>query len=215
MNLDRALFAVYDTDSDGRITQTEFTERYRTLVSRGGAFAPPVEKLAAHRAPRRTPEDLMAAFDQDRDGALDHHDVQRALTDYGAQGVDAEKILASLDADKSSRIELAEAQALLDVLAPPTKTEGRKKVTSIEALFDQPDPRSSSTDSPAQAPRLRGPLSTFRRLDFDHSGGVSIEDLEALQRPLLIPVRAAAVIATLDLDGDGEVSRRELAVAMR
>jgi Ca2+-binding EF-hand superfamily protein len=125
------------------------------------------------------------------------------------------KVLASIDQDQSGRIESAEMQALLDVLVPPTSSPTRIKVGSVEALFDQAVIRRTTADSTPQPPRLRGPVSTFRRLDFDRSGGIDVGDLDVLQRPLQIPVRASAVIATLDLDGDGALSAAEFAAAMR
>src|SRR6186713_1901192 len=45
MKLDRAGFAVYDTDGDGRITETEYVDRYRAIVSRGGEFKAPLDKI--------------------------------------------------------------------------------------------------------------------------------------------------------------------------
>ncbi|MDZ4773173.1 MAG: EF-hand domain-containing protein [Planctomycetota bacterium] len=215
MNVDRKAFAVYDTDSDGRISLEEYTGRYLTIVTRGGAFAPPIDKVVSRRIPKRTADELLAAFDTDNDGVLDVRDVQRALAEYGAQGVDAAKVLDSIDDDKSGRVEAPEAQALLDVLVPPSLSIARKKIGSIEALFDTVETRKVDIDTTPQPARLRGPVSTFRRLDFDRSGDIGLDDLDQLQRPLLIPIRASAVIATLDIDGDGVLSPAEFAASMR
>ncbi|MBL8859113.1 MAG: EF-hand domain-containing protein [Planctomycetes bacterium] len=215
MNLDRDTYAVYDTDRDGRITLEEYTARYLTVISRGGAFAPPKARVISTRIPKRTPEELITAFDTNNDGALDRREVQTALAEYGAQGVDAQVVLETIDRDRSERIEASEAQALLDVLAPPTITTERKRYASIAELFDQVEARKLAADTTPQPPRILGPVSTFRRLDFDQSGKISVSDLDELQRPLLIPIRKSAVISTLDLDGDGELSPREFHAAMR
>lgn len=215
MNLDRTAFGVYDTDNDGRITQDEYVGRYQTIVSRGGAFAPPVDKVVARKLPSRTSEDLLAAFDVNHDGALDQRDVQRALAEYGAQGVDGARVLATVDHDGSGLVEGPEMQALLDVLVPPALSVSRRKVASVEELFDRTEARKITPDSTPEPDRILGPVNTFRRLDFDASGGISISDLDSLQRPLQIPIRTGAVVATLDSDGDGAISPEELAQSMR
>ena len=64
------------------------------------------------------------------------------------------------------------------------------------------------------SPEIIGPVTHFRRLDLDDDGLVSIEDLRRLQAPLQLPVRAAAVLAALDLDGDGVLSLAEFSAAL-
>ena len=63
-------------------------------------------------------------------------------------------------------------------------------------------------------PQIDGPVGSFRRLDLDGDGMISLEDLRRLQSPLALPVRAAAVLAALDSDGDGELSPREFSAAL-
>lgn len=215
MNLDRPAFAVFDTDRDGRITLAEFTQRHKAITARGGAFTPPAAKVDKRRIPKRTPTELIEAFDVDHDGTLDGVEIEHALREYKAQGVDVTLVLATVDLDRSQHVEKEEAQALLDILVPPAAGAKRQKYATIEALFDQPEVRRVEQDATPHPTRILGPVSTFRRLDFDRSGGISVQDLEELQRPLLIPVRAGAVIATLDLDGDGVLSPEEFKAALR
>lgn len=214
MNADRTTFAVFDVDRDGRITEEEFKKRYDAIIARGGAFAPPVAKLDTRRMPKRTAEELLDAFDRNKDLGLDDVEMTRALEEYGAHGVDAKLILEKLDKDLTKKLELAELPDFLEILSP-TPAHTTKKVKSIAELFDRVEPRESKTDATPQPAHILGPVSTFRRLDFDHSGGISVQDLTDLQRPLQLSVRTSAVVATLDTDGDGEISEVEFRAALR
>jgi hypothetical protein len=124
--------------------------------------------------------------------------------------------MASVDKDGSKKIEASEAQAFLDVLAPAPAADTKKtKAGSIAELFDKVEPRKIERDQTPQPARIVGPVTTFRRLDFDQSGSISAEDLENLQRPLVLPVRCRAVLAALDTDGNGELSPEELDAALK
>ena len=61
---------------------------------------------------------------------------------------------------------------------------------------------------------IPGPVPSFRRLDLDNDGKITAEDLLALQRPMQLPVRYAAVLATLDTNGDGGIDATEFAASM-
>ncbi|MEO6711206.1 MAG: hypothetical protein ABI054_07020, partial [Planctomycetota bacterium] len=63
-------------------------------------------------------------------------------------------------------------------------------------------------------PQIDGPVRHFRRLDLDGDVRVSTEDLRRLQSPLELSVRAGAVLAALDSDGDGELSPEEFDAAL-
>lgn len=219
MNLDRAAFAAYDSDpvtgGDGRISREEFTRRYRAIVSRGGAFAPPVAKSdAKKRPPRRTADELLEAYDDDRDKALNDSEVAKALRDYGAHGVDAKVIVEKLDTNGSKKLEVEEIPALLDVLSP-APTSSRKKVATIAELFDRVEPRGQKRESLPQPAHIVGPVTAFRRLDYDNSGGIDATDLDLLQHPMQLPVRMNAVIASLDTNGDGVISAEEFWASMK
>ncbi len=216
LSIDRKAFGLYDTDNDGRIKPPEFTARYHALKTKGGSFAPPIPNADASKAKKRTAAEMLQEFDTDKDGTLDEREVQRALVDYQAHGVEAAVMMAGVDKDGSKKIEAAEAQALLDVLAPaPASDRTKVKAGSIAELFDKIEPRKVERDQTPQTARIVGPVTTFRRLDFDQSGGISVEDLEGLQRPLLLPVRCRAVLAALDTDGNGEMSPEELDAAFK
>ncbi len=215
MNLDRAAFAAYDTDGDGRISPEEFARRYRAIVSRGGAFAPPAANLEAKKKPpRRTADELLDAYDDDRDKALNETEVGKALRDYGAHGVDAKVIVEKLDTNGTKKLEVEEIPALLDVLSPAAAS-GKKKAASIAELFDRVEPRNLKRESLPQPAHIVGPVTAFRRLDYDNSGGIDAADLALLQHPLQLPVRMNAVLASLDTDGDGVISAEEFWASMK
>jgi Ca2+-binding EF-hand superfamily protein len=216
LSIDRKAFAQFDTDHDGLVSPDEFIARYHAIKAKGGAFAQPIPNAEANKPQKRTAAELIQTFDTDRDGALDEREVQRALDDYKAHGVEAAVMMAGVDKDGSRKIEAAEAQALLDVLAPAPAAETEKpKAGSIAELFDKLEPRKIERDQTPQPARITGPVTTFRRLDFDDSGGITVEDLEHLQRPLILPVRCRAVLAALDTDGNGEMSPEELDAALK
>jgi Ca2+-binding EF-hand superfamily protein len=214
LNVDRTGFAVFDVDRDGRITAEEFRKRYDTIVARGGAFAPPIAKADARRIPKRTAEELLDAFDRNKDLGLDTAEMETALGEYGAHGVDAKMILQKLDKDLSTKLEVTELPEFLEMLMP-TPAHAKKKVKSIAELFDKVEPRELRTDATPQPAHILGPVNTFRRLDMNNSGGISVQDLIDLQRPMQLSVRTNAVIATLDTNGDGEVSEAEFRAALR
>ena len=107
-----------------------------------------------------------------------------------------------------------EIPALLDVLSPPAPSS-KKKAASIAELFDRVESRNSKRDSQPQPAHIVGPVSAFRRLDYDNSGGIDAADLALLQHPLQLPVRMNAVLASLDTDGDGVISAEEFWAAMK
>ncbi len=85
---------------------------------------------------------------------------------------------------------------------------------SLIELFGTVIPRPSETGAPPSPPQIVGPIPAFHRLDIDRDGFISVADLETLMRPVRTGVRPAAVINTLDTDGDMRLSEREFNAAM-
>ena len=219
LGLDASSFRSYDSDQDGRVSREEFGLRYRLSISRVGAFKPPLSVPSTPRVPLRNAEQLRNAYDKNGDGGLSAAEVQVLLNDYGRTELPAELAVEKLDRDGSTRIDGTEIEFLARLLASSAaaaaKNPGEPRVPqTLEELFGGLRDRSSGFQTAPIPPQIDGPVRHFRRLDLDGNGRVSIEDLRRLQSPLELPVRAAAVLAALDTDGDGEMSAEEFAAAM-
>ncbi|HKX46823.1 MAG TPA: hypothetical protein VJP77_08975, partial [Planctomycetota bacterium] len=214
--VDRDEFAVYDADRDGRISRDEFGTRYREVVSRTGGFAPPVPPRTALSAPPRDAIQLRNAYDTDFDGAVGPTELEAMLADYVVPGMTPTLALGLADADKNGRLEMPEFQVLtelLDQYRERTAGAGRARATTLRELFGDPLERPVAPRVPPPPPLIAGPVEPFDRLDLDRDGMVRVEELRGLEFPLVLPVRANAVLASLDRDGDGAVSEAELAIA--
>lgn len=215
--LDRDEFARYDADSDGRISPTEFGERYRLTIERVGGFQPPVPDGEDVVAPARGAEQLRNAYDRDLNGALDLAELELLLVDYEAPDVAADLALSQLDVNASGRLELGEIEFLTDLLdslrTSPVHLYGAE-ATTLEGLFGVPIERPGGFGQVPMPPRISGPVRPFTRLDLDRNGGITVEDLTELEFPMSLPVRPATVIASLDRDGDGALDADELAAAL-
>lgn len=219
LGMDSSTFRSYDTDLDGRISREEFAARYKLSVSRVGAFKPPASVPKTARAPTRNAEQLRNAYDKNADGGLSADELKLVLDDYERSELPAEIALEKLDRDGSTRIDGAEidflARLLTTNLSPAAADPNAPRVRqTLEELFGGLRDRTSGFHSAPMPPEIVGPVTHFRRLDLDGDGRVSIDDLRRLQAPLQLPVRAAAVLAALDLDGDGVMSPTEFSAAV-
>lgn len=214
LGLDREGFAAYDVDRDGLIRVGEFRRRYEAVTASGGAFLPPKGKVVPKSKLPSTPEAVLAVYDKVPDGALDSRELDQALVAMGASRFEAEGVLERLDRDGTDALERAEIEDLLELLRPGSAASRGPRPKSIDDLFGQIVPREIQEGSTPQPPRISGPVSSFRRLDFDADGRITAEDLLELQRPLSLPVRIAAVVAALDADRDGAISPAEFRASM-
>lgn len=215
LSIDRAAFAAFDKDRDGGISPEEFAARYRHVVEQGGVFSPPRPKPEAPRPAKRDAKALLLAYDVDLDGMLVESELGRALQEARISDPTSAVVLATLDKDRSLGIDGAELDELSNLLYPEKRATAEKKLLTLDELFDRTEPRDARAGSTIGPRRTTGPIPVFRRLDYDRSGAIELSDLEELQRPLRSAVRPAAVLATLDADGDGSISAEEFSAAMQ
>ncbi len=214
LGLDQAGFAAYDTDADGMILPAEFRRRYAAIVDAGGVFTPPKAKTVVAAALPASAEKMLESFDKDRDGALSVAELDVALVEMNVSRMDPEATLDQLDHDGSGKLEPSELDDLLALLKPGSATHSGPKPASIDELFCRVIPRPVSAPSTPEPPRFAGPLPSFRRLDLDGDGHVTLDELGELQRPFTFVPRPATVLAALDTDGDGTLSAAEFRAAM-
>jgi Ca2+-binding EF-hand superfamily protein len=148
------------------------------------------------------------AFDENRDGAIDLEEFRRVY----AETVRKVGAFPPPKPDPSRRDALTRG---LPAGGAGETSGGLPPARSVEELFGHIVDRESSPDAQPRPPRILGPVPVFRRLDFDDDGLISVQDLMDLARPLSHPVRVRALIADLDQDGDGGVSREEFRRAMQ
>lgn len=86
---------------------------------------------------------------------------------------------------------------------------------SVLELFGQPRSRVKRDSSVPEPDQILGPVPTFRRVNYDNQGGISAEDLTVLLRGSSLGERPNSLIASIDQDGDGEISEEEFMDSMR
>lgn len=215
LGINRDGWKAYDEDNDGRIIEKEFSRRYEEILAMGGTFAPPKPKADAREAIPEKAEDALASYDKNRDGGLDIGEIDLLLVEVGALRMEAETSIDQFDRDLTSKLEIPELEDLLALLRPASAASKGPRPKSIDELFGKLVPRTIQEGSTPQPVRITPPVLTFRRLDIDADGMISLEDLAELQRPLVLPVRARAVFAALDANGDGDLDEAEFRASMR
>lgn len=147
------------------------------------------------------------AFDTSRDGRIELEEFRKVYAD-------AIKKVGAFPPPLPDPTRPAglDAESPADVADPALPVPS---VTTIEELFGRIEERDDGPEAQPRPPRLVGPVPMFRRLDFDDDGLISVQDLSDLGRPLAHPVRVRALVADLDLDQDGAISRAEFRRSMQ
>jgi Ca2+-binding EF-hand superfamily protein len=230
LRMDRPEYFRFDTNADGRIAREEFAVRYRHAVESVGSFRPPTSRKQLFE----TPEDSPLTYDFNGTGALEVGEVRAFLADKGIT-VPIEPLLEMLDRNASGALEASEFLDIIATLTPllpvvegPTLPEipsgtglpfgpaGAPAVPprTADELFGVRVPRPQTLGNTPMPDHIVGPVSHFRRLDYDGDGSIEESDLLDLLRPAHSSVRASAVLAALDRDGDGRLSKAELAACL-
>ncbi len=232
LKIDRSEYALFDADRDGRVDRVEFGKRYQFTIENVGAFRPPT-------APKRfgaTQEGSPLSFDFNGTGALEVAEVSAFLA-ASAIPIPADGLMGYLDADESGALEEGEIAEVLDVVAPflpdtaPLTAEATPPPTTapdpepevepveppktVEELFGATVEREVRFGTTPLPPRIVGPVPHFYRLDKDEDGYISSADLMDLLSPASVGVRAGAVIASVDRDGDGRLDPAEFKAALQ
>jgi len=220
LGFDAARFRVFDTDNDGRFTQEEYTAFLRHEVGSGREPIEPRQPAYGDTPPPRDAEQLRVAYDVDLDGEISRFELDRILLDYGGLrpgsriDLSAAEVMQQLDTDGDRTLDVAELGRLANYLTPASIDPGGGAgalpgARSVDDLFANSTGRTSSG-----APRITGPVSTFRRLDIDGDGYITPEDLERLEGRAFSTVNLSSLINTLDIDFDGRLHEGEFLDAL-
>ncbi|HEX4943135.1 MAG TPA: hypothetical protein VFV55_02210 [Usitatibacteraceae bacterium] len=139
----------------------------------------------------------LKAADTNSDGVISREEAQAALPGLAAN-------FDAIDANKDGNITYAEMQAARGTFGPAGRGEGWKK-------WDVNGDGKLSRDEVANAPRL---LERFDALDANHDGFLATEEMQAA-RLARGPGARGMGWTRLDADGDGKLSRAEVANAPR
>ncbi len=215
LGFDRAEFALYDKDRDGRISLREFGVRYDDVVAQTGAFRVPIADEAGLATKSASPAALRNEFDADSDGALDAQELERLMARWNRPDLSPASILDKLDLDGDGKLGHAELATLShlsesSLLSASDGARGRRAADVIE-LFGARTPRETGLGAARAPERVVGPIPHFVRLDLNRDGFVTLAELLSLQEGSNIYTRPNAVLAALDLDGDGKLSAKEFA----
>lgn len=147
---------------------------------------------------------------------------------------------ARIDTDSDGRIDSREFQEVFEMTVrkvgefPPPKPDPEggpvelpefdsdafrrgadfQPAASINELFGRAEARTLEDGATRQPPFIAGPIPHFRRLDVDLDGEITNKDLDELLRPMQVDTRVRAVIAIMDTDESGGISRAEFDAAM-
>jgi Ca2+-binding EF-hand superfamily protein len=239
LGIEKSEFRLYDEDQDGRISPVEFRDRYQTILGLLGAVRPPVrpdsgievvepeegvledpgdpfEPVAkpdlAFPEVFPSPGDLLEIYDRDRNGGLAESELEALFRDIGGV-LSADVVARQMDPDLSGELELSELGPLSMLvsrrLPEPVTGRAASEVPVLHELYSITLPRKQPLGAPPAPPRILGPVTQFRRLDLWNDGFIDADDLRQLLSPARVNVRPTAIVAALDLNGDGRLDQAE------
>jgi hypothetical protein len=158
----------------------------------------------------------MLAYDADLNSGISLTESTRLLNDYSRVKMDSRFLFTRVDLNQDQLLSVQElgllSQAIRHLNLPQAQVVNpmARAPKSIDELFLRIIPSSNRLTPPT----LIGPITTFRRLDMDGDGTISITDLEGLKRTVSTNIRVGTVLHTLDTNQDGVLSRSELRQSM-
>eukprot|EP00930_Biecheleria_cincta_P038673 TRINITY_DN26560_c0_g1_i1.p1 TRINITY_DN26560_c0_g1~~TRINITY_DN26560_c0_g1_i1.p1 ORF type:complete len:1192 (-),score=217.37 TRINITY_DN26560_c0_g1_i1:69-3644(-) len=146
-------------------------------------------KAMQHEAYKKAFEDC----DNDGSGLVENSELEELLRSFGIEPMEhvMEEVLAEVDEDGRGELDLHEFEHLMDVIL---SREGFTKSEYEEFM------------------------SLFQRFDRDNSGEIDVKELIAMINWLgytITPSDLQAIVAEVDVDGSGEINKREFLVCMR
>jgi len=158
------------------------------------------------------PSDLLQRYDQDASQALDAAEVERLLVDLGLD-LSAPLLVAQMDPDKSgalAAVELLPLSLLASKHMPEALRPNARKAQAAPPVASAPPAK----EAPAR-PSALAAMTPFGRLDRDHDGFISEQDLRSMEGLARLDARVGVLLAALDGDGDRRLSRDEFERAMQ
>jgi Ca2+-binding EF-hand superfamily protein len=214
LGMDRTLYRGFDADRDGRIQRPEFSQRYLETVELLGTFKPPEPPPAGSELGGGA--GLLSLADFDGNAALNEVEFSKLLAGHGFTPDETHQLLLRYDSNVSGELEQGELLEIAARMADGSlaPAEDARVPETLDELFGDPQERPASALGSSLPPRLVGPVTHFRRLDHDADGSVSAGDLLKLLSLIQVDVRAGAVLAFLDRDGNGVLDRQEFEAAL-
>jgi len=163
------------------------------------------------------PSDLLQRYDRDTSQALGLEEVGALLTDLGLE-LSAPLLLAQMDPDKSGELspgELLPLSQLASKHLPESMRPGARKPKDPPAADPAAEPASLPAQAAAARPSTLAAMTPFGRLDRDHDGSISEQDLRSMEGLARLDARVGVLLAALDTDGDRRLSREEFERSMQ
>ena len=181
----KAVFALGDTDQDGKISFLEFAKLM--VPSATDALA----KFWKCFRDMRVVKQAFKQFDTDNDGQISRKEVmegmRRSNRDFTSEEIDAIFVLA--DRDNNGQIDFAEFATIMIPSAP-------ERVSKLKKCF--------RTKAEVEA--------AFKKFDTNNDGAISFDEMRVGLKNtgiLLTDQEIETIFAMADIDGDGEVNMGE------
>ncbi len=152
-------------------------------------------------------------YDKDRNGKV-------TVVEFTKVSIESYRRYGAFKIPKPNPADPSAAQLLEDLNATSlSEAEAAPEYVPVEAssileLFGRPRPRVLRDGSVPEPDQLVGPVPSFRRLDQNNDGGISLADLNLLLLGSGLDDRPNELLASLDTNGDKLISEHEFRQCM-